>query len=103
MMLSCSFASQLFTHKTLKMKKSTILQILNTYLALYGESGTWVFASIDVSYSFALQREVGKNVLNPRKKCLALEERTQRIKVRKEKKKTAQAECVYLACQPVTK
>lgn len=29
----------------------------NTYLALYGESGTWVFASIDVSYSFALQRE----------------------------------------------
>lgn len=29
----------------------------NTYLALYGESGTWVFASIDVSYSFALKRE----------------------------------------------
>ena len=29
----------------------------NTHLALYGESGTCVFASIDVSYSFALQRE----------------------------------------------
>lgn len=29
----------------------------NTYLALYGESGTWVFASIDVSYSFALKRK----------------------------------------------
>ena len=27
-----------------------------TYLALYGDSGTWVFASTAVSYSLALQR-----------------------------------------------
>lgn len=43
-------------------RKTSILWISSkgsegTYLALYGESGTCVFASIDVSYSFALQRE----------------------------------------------
>lgn len=41
----------------LKKKKGKPPTKENTYLALYGESGTWVFASIDVSYSFALKRE----------------------------------------------
>lgn len=40
----------------------------NTHLALYGESGTCVFASIDVSYSFALQREKSESVFESKKK-----------------------------------
>lgn len=55
-------ADKIKQKKNIEKRKRSILWIpckvsQGTYLALYGESGTCVFASIDVSYSFALQTE----------------------------------------------
>lgn len=75
-------------------------------MALYGESGTCVFASIDVSYSFALQREHKKQYLNKRKRVLQWSGKRQgRMKSLKEQKKVKLRLSVYFACQlfpPVT-
>lgn len=51
-----------------KVEKEKREESEGTYLALYGESGTCVFASMEVSYSFALQTEAQQKAVSGSRK-----------------------------------
>lgn len=72
-------------------------------MALYGDSGTCVFTAIDLSYSFALQREKSETVFEYQENNgLPVSKKHNRWKC-EEKEEKVQTESVYLACQPFTK